>query len=455
MVYNKNIAYMQKIKVVNNKINGRKTMEVPYNLKTLIYPEKGKKIDEFDKNSDYNVRILASTDLSKSLYEYAENYYYAAHIITDFILNENHPDIGKLDTYFFAIAFLYRHCLELGLKAIGFKNIHDKDGRIRFVNDTFHNLYEIFDVLKDISDCKRPDEEMEWLKEYLADLSQMDRESDSFRYPFHIVTEFDEWGLEKQYAIKEIFNEQTHIDLVLFANKFEAGYEIINKWYKKETSNALEWKELKPIFIETGGYYYAQSVVGYRYNRARFYPYTKAYLETANYLKWYCKNKTGAERANCMNRLFLPMCYLYRNCVELSLKGIWFEEIGEDFQKKCKFILGKKHSIAGLWNKIKPYIINVASGENDLEYSEIVEDYCMQVHSLDNDANKFRYPMTKNMRPYFSCNKRFDFIGMGDFLEELNNSLDSFDCALNSYNEYIADMEAEYWSDMMTESDFY
>ena len=114
-MYNKNIAYMKKIKVVNNKINGRKTMEVPYNLKTLIYPEKGKKIDEFDKNSDYNVRILASTDLSKSLYEYAENYYYAAHIITDFILNENHPDIGKLDTYFFAIAFLYRHCLELGL----------------------------------------------------------------------------------------------------------------------------------------------------------------------------------------------------------------------------------------------------------------------------------------------------------------------------------------------------
>lgn len=115
----------------------------------------------------------------------------------------------------------------------------------------------------------------------------------------------------------------------------------------------------------------------------------------------------------------------------------------------------KKHSIAGLWNKIKPYIINVASGENDLEYSEVVEDYCMQVHSFDNDANKFRYPMTKNMRPYFSCNKRFNFIGMGDFLEELNNSLDSFDWALNSYNEYIADMEAEYRSDMMAENDYY
>ena len=40
-------------------------------------------------------------------------------------------------------------------------------------------------------------------------------------------------------------------------------------------------------------------------------------------------------------------------------------------------------------------------------------------------------------------------------LEELNNSLDSFDWALNSYNEYIADMEAEYRSDMMAENDYY
>ena len=116
-------------------------------------------------------------------------------------------------------------------------------------------------------------------------------------------------NFKPEYVVIAVPSIHISSTLEMFANKFEAGYEIIKKWYKKETSNALEWKELKPIFIETGGYYYAQSVVGYRYNRARFYPYTKAYLETANYLKWYCKNKTGAERANCMNRLFLPMCY--------------------------------------------------------------------------------------------------------------------------------------------------
>ena len=39
----------------------------------------------------------------------------------------------------------------------------------------------------------------------------------------------------------------TNIDLVKFANKFEAAYEIIRKWYKKETKSAFEWKEVDPV----------------------------------------------------------------------------------------------------------------------------------------------------------------------------------------------------------------
>lgn len=52
------------------------------------------------------------------------------------------------------------------------------------------------------SDSVRPDEEVEWLRKYFEDLSQTDRESDSFRYPFHIVWELDEWGLDGKFAIK-------------------------------------------------------------------------------------------------------------------------------------------------------------------------------------------------------------------------------------------------------------
>lgn len=430
---------------------------------STISPKKGKKIDDFDKHSKYIVKISAPTDLAEALYEYSENFFEAAHIITEFILYAEHPDIGKLNTYFFSIAFLYRHCMEIGLKAIGFQYIKDTQERKRFVKNTRHNLSEIFDVIVNKSDSIRPEKELEWLKKYFDDLSQTDRESDSFRYPFHIVWELDEWEWEGKFAIKPVFSDQIHIDLIKFANKFEAAYEIIKKWYLKEMDDAVEWKELEPVFIETGGYYYGQSVVGYKYSRAEFYPYTKAYLETANYLKWYMKKETDRGNSECKERLFLPMCYLYRNCVELSLKTIWFEEIGEDFQTKCKLMLDRKHSIEGMWKNIKPYVLKYSKDTDESEYIEVIEDYCIQIHKIDSDANKFRYPMANTMQVYFPQNKRFDFINMGDFFEALNNILDGIDSQFNSMNEikaemeaeYRAEMEAEYYAEMTAENNYY
>lgn len=69
-------------------------------------------------------------------------------------------------------------------------------------------------------------------------------------------------GMGRYVCNKKYFNDQTHIDLVKFANKFEAVYEIIKKCYLKATDCAVEWKELKPMSVETGGFYYAQSVEG-------------------------------------------------------------------------------------------------------------------------------------------------------------------------------------------------
>lgn len=344
--------------------------------------------------------------------------------------------------------------MELGLKAIGFQVVQKREDREQFVKSTRHNLLEILSFVEQKNPSTRAKEEMEWIRSYFADLSQKDRESDSFRYPFHIVWESGNWESEGRFEIKKIFDEQTNIDLVKFANKFEAAYEIIRKWYRKDPEYAVEWKTLNPVFIETGGYYYAQSVVGYKYRRADFYPYTKAYLETANYLKWLMKEKRNSGCFDYEEHLFLPMCYLYRNCAELSLKTIWFEEIGEDFQGKCKEMLDNKHSIAGMWKLIKPYVLEYSQGTDDPEYIDVIEDYCLQVHSIDSDANKFRYPMSNNMQVYFSHNKWFDFLQTGDFFEALNNILDSIDGMLNQINEIKAEIEAEYKAEMMANMDW-
>ena len=174
-------------------------------------------------------------------------------------------------------------------------------------------------------------------------------------------------------------------------------------------------------------------------HRDDFLSYIKAYLECANYLKWYMKKESDLENMGCKEELFLPMCYLYRNCIELNLKMIWFQETGEDFQTKCKIMLDKKHSIVGLWKKLKPYILNCTVETAKREYLDGVQDYCMQVHKIDSDASKFRYPMTNTMQPYFSENKRFDFTNTGDFFEALNNILDEIDSDLDVVKQIRAE----------------
>lgn len=308
---------------------------------TLSYPEMGEKIDAFDKNSKYLIKIVTPKDICVAFNEYALDFYNTAHMVASILLETDHGDISKLDTYFFPLAFLYRHSIELKLKAIAFQTIINDNDRSTFIKDTFHNLLELLNTVMTVSSTSRPKEELQWLEEYFSDISKIDKESDSFRYPFHIklTKTFD----YKRFTIERIFDEQTHVDLVKFANKFEAAYEILDKWYMKSLDEATEWKELVPVFIEEGGFYYGQSVVGYTYSRDDFYPYTAAYLETANYLRQYMKEYIDLGNYNQVSGLFIPMCYLYRNCVELNLKTIWFEETGEDFQKRCKSMVDKKH----------------------------------------------------------------------------------------------------------------
>ena len=401
------------------------------NLEALIVPKAGNKINQFDKHSKYIVKIHAAIKLENSLFEYAENFFKAAHMIAEFVLYKEIRDTWKRDSYFFAIAFLYRHCMELGLKAIGFQYIQDIEERTSFVKETRHNLFAILKVVNEKSEKLRTDEEIEWMKRYFDNLSQMDKDSDSFRYPFHIFWKSGIWNAEG------VFNSQTHVNLVKFVNKFEAAYEIIKKWYSKDTSDAVEWKELDPIFIETGGYCYEKAIIEYANEKLDFLQYTKAYLETANYLKRYMKRKTDlGKNMDCKNCLFLPMGYLYRNCVELYLKEILFEELDGCFPDKCKFMADTKHSIAGMWKKIKPSILRCKRGnQKALEYLTVIEDYCMQVHELDSDANMFRYPMRNTMQVYFPQNKRFDFMQMGDFFEVLNNILADIDMDFAQLND--------------------
>lgn len=408
-----------------------------------VFLDRERKITEI--NSKYLIKIKGEEDLSKSFYIYGVKFYNAANYISKFLICENRNNIGELDTYFFSVAYLYRHCIELMLKAIAFRKILDKEERIGFAKETFHDLSILLDRISEYENCSRSKEEIEWLKKYFSDLSTFDKESDAFRYPFHIKREKQQFSENKNYFLKRVFEKQTHIDLCKFVNKFEVAFEILRLWYENNSNEVTEWKGMNPVFIEEGGSYYGQSVVGYGYKRDDFYSYVKAYKETASYLRRCIIDDYDKGNIETAEKLFIPMLYLYRNATELSMKSLWFEGRNETMSNKCKILQKKKHSIEGMWNHIKEWIKNnYGQDEDEAEFFELLEKHCKALQGYDSTSSRFRYPCDKEMKLHFKTNTTFDIIAVAEFMESIIVAFECIADELSRRNEYLDEMEAEY-----------
>jgi len=391
------------------------------------------------------INIKADGELNSQFYDYALKFKVAAHELTEYILKED--DISKLDTYFFSLAFLYRHSLELILKAIGFKYITEHVDRIGFVKDTYHNLLVILETINPfiVDEIAKDIEGYNWLKNYLGDINLIDKESDSFRYPFGIAVEKIEYRhkVVRKYSIKLIFDNQTHINLVAFANKMEVAFGLLYTIYNEKFDSFHDYKKYKPIFLEQGGSYYGQSVVGYQYSSGEYYPYVKAYTESAEYLfNMMCKGKS------LNDILFIPMCYLYRNAIELALKEILFQECSLGFQESLKQINKKKHKVEGLWNLVKSEIKEHSGVSEDDETIRNAESYIKQLNYVDSSSDKFRYPTNDNLELYFKTKQQFDIKNVNKFFADLAYFLSAVNTMMSVQNELKAEMEAEYHSHM-------
>lgn len=391
------------------------------------------------------IEVHNKSELNEEFYEYALMFYKSAHKLTEHLFEK--ADISKLDTYFFSVAYLYRHSIELILKTIGFKYIVHLEDRKAFVKDTFHNLSDILRTITCFvqSLIDRDMDAYDWLISYFDNINQIDKASDSFRYPFGIFIEKRDsiFDSTKKYSITSIFDKQTHINLLAFANKMEVAFELLESLYKEEFGSCTDYKDYKPILLEEGGSYYGQSVVGYSYSLEKFYPYVKAYSESAEYFhKQICEN-------TCLKDvLFIPMCYLYRNAIELSLKEILFEECSFTSQEALKQISNKKHSLLGLWNLIKDEIEEHADAPEGDTTMLNVEKYIIQLHNVDGSSDKFRYPTNKHLDFHFKNKKKFDFENVNKFFGNLAYFLSAVNTMMSVHNEWKAEMEAEYRSEM-------
>ena len=233
-----------------------------------------------------------------------------------------------------------------------------------------------------------------------------------------------------------LFDKQTHISLVATHDNMNRAYDILRGLYDTGNFSEQEYEIHLPQLIIEGGDYYQQSVVGYKYAERSFYPYYSSYEEVGNFLRDKILEDNKKE-------YFMPMCYMYRNAVELGLKRIIVESSHIERAKALKVLQKKKHSILGLWNSIADEIYKYSNiSEDDTTLNDTIQ-YIRAFHNFDQTSDLFRYPCNKNLEIYFSQEETFDIENISSCFEELCNFLDAVDCMLTEIKDYEAEMEAE------------
>ena len=399
-----------------------------------------------NKKDLYAVKVDISSNIVKSLYDFSVAYFESAHIIATRMLSEMRID--ELDSYVFPLFFLYRHSLELLLKSIGFTFVLDKSQRKLFLTETFHNLQSIFEYVLQNTTFPRNEKEKQWLLTYFENISCADASSDSFRFPFHIIEKCNEFGV-KQFEINRVFKKQTHLNLISEANKFEAAYQILNAWYldihePTVVHSADEYLECNNTFLDEGGSYYSQSVVGYGYSHNDFYAYCNGYKECASYLLEYLTKQYDMKIVLNYSHMWYPMCYLYRNTIELLLKSIIFQYSNQTWNDKCAVLYYNKHKLCKLFKNIEKFTFEYYDLEDINDYIKNMLRYCNLLHTFDSDSSKFRYPIDRFCRPYFSNTRYYSFVDIGIFLKSLASAIDGICSEIEYRKEIIDTLKSEY-----------
>ena len=377
--------------------------------------------------------IQNSGVLEDDFLRYANNFYEAAlHIMNKLIGSESkNTTIAELDLWYFALIYLYRQSLELMLKANIFDLVKNDKDRKDIIGDVRHDVGAAFNKIIEVSglDISNNDN-AKWLQTFLNDISRIDRESDMFRYPFGN-------------NLRILFEKQTNISLEITYLNFGRAFNILGEFYQTKQITNKEYQKTEPKLVVEGGSYYHQSVVGYKYYQRAFHPYYRSYEECANYLAEVIKDK-------CKDHLFMPMCYLYRNAIELGLKRILIEDSHIETEKALKICKKKKHSILSLYNSIEPEIRAHNTGSSTI--LDDVYKYINSFHTIDITSDKFRYPCDNNLQIHFQDETELDIDNVSSCFEELINFLDSVSMMLSYEKEIEAEIAAEYASEYSGDS---
>ena len=358
-------------------------------------------------DTNQTITISWEKDIYKDYSELAESYFLCGYLIWNSIHEEQWNNF-KADTCLFPTIFMFRQSLELQLKALLSKGKKNAEITAAFKN-VKHDLHGMFDeCLKYSGTNYLNEDEIEWLKDFLKSLQEIDKKSDMFRFPFY------ENILEN--------NMGRLLDTNTVVSALSTAYLMLLKMSDEtdEYDSEIKIKDLKPqLFTYTkspeGNCYFWQPEGDKGYMLKKL-----GYRESIEIL--YDDETVDKEKK------MLPILFMFRNEIELCLKQLLYQCSTcyglEDSVYQAK---KKSHHIKkDLWENIGPVLKEQRFKDSDLDITKKRID---ELSGIDKEGDTFRYPTTYGLE-YKLSNKIVDYEHVGNYLKELADIL--FD-----WSEYI------------------
>ena len=133
--------------------------------------------------------------------------------------------------------------------------------------------------------------------------------------------------------------------------------------------------------------------IGWGDAEIQFYGYALGYKEAADTIIAHALEQGDPATLDSM---VFPACFLYRQYLELALKGIYLTYAGETNEEKVNAIKKCGHNLEEIWSKVKDLILTAYPNE-DKEVLEAAELYILEFNSEDKTSYTFRYPVDKNL----------------------------------------------------------
>lgn len=141
-----------------------------------------------------------------------------------------------------------------------------------------------------------------------------------------------------------------------------------------------------------------------------------------NVLNDIIENLDNPKRAEDLDELIYPICFLFRHYLESRMKSIIVEKFGEE--GSIKIIRECSHDLSKSWSYIKTIYQEQYGSHLKEDIIDQIEHYILEFNSIDPYSFSFRYPTSKDGNRSLPLSY-ISYSGIKESMELLTKSLDA------------------------------